>query len=120
MRIGFSSNGRDAIVNGKRVPRAELTARLRQEMNPYKRAFFEAMRRTPWPDAPHMLAAFDAAVAAARAQDPYGPLVMWADNVTQIIRLHPDMAAFAAAFGVTAEQLDALCLLAVRIEAGEA
>ncbi len=97
-----------------------LTMISRAGMNPYRRAFREAMFRTPFPNAPHMLAAFDAAVEAARAQNPYSSLVKWADDVTQIIRLHPDMETFGAAFGLTATDLDALCALAVDIEAGRA
>lgn len=93
---------------------------FRASLNPYRRAFREAMFRTPFPNAPHMLAAFDAAVAAARAQDPYSPLVKWADDVTQIIRLHPDMDAFGAAFGLSTPDLDALCQLAMDIEKGAA
>ena len=97
----------------------------RQAMRPFRRAFMAAMSRSPAPGAlaasfPHMLAAYDAAVAQERLADPYAPLVIWHDNVVQMIRLHPDMGAFAARFGVSDEALDGLFRLALRIEAGEA
>ena len=97
----------------------------RQAMRPFRRAFREAMSRTPAPGDlsktfPHMLAAFDAAVAEERRADPYAPLVKWHDDVTQMVRLHPDMGAFAERFGVSDEALDDLFRLALRIEAGEA
>lgn len=98
---------------------AEVLAAERAGMTPYKRAFFEAMRRTPIGQT-HMLAAFMAEVETARALDPFAPLVMWRDHVTQIVRTHPDMDAFGAAFSMTPEALDDLCRLALAIERGEA
>jgi hypothetical protein len=97
----------------------------RQAMQPFRRAFMAAMAQTPAPGAlsqafPHMLAAYDAQIAAARAKDPYDPLVIWHDNVVQMVRLHPDMGAFAQQFGVSDAALDDLFRLALQIEAGAA
>ena len=97
----------------------------RRAMQPFRRAFMAAMRMTPAPGDlskvfPHMLAAYDAAVAEERRADPYAPLVIWHDNVVQMLRLHPDMGAFAKRFGVSDEALDDLFRLAMQIEAGAA
>jgi hypothetical protein len=97
---------------------AELLAAERAAMNPFYTAFRFAMKQTPAATHPHLLARVTQTVAAARAQDPFSDLVIWADSVTQIVRTHPDMTAFATLFDLTPEALDDLCRLAMQIEAG--
>lgn len=97
---------------------AELLAAERAVMNPFYTAFRFAMKQTPTAGHAHLLARVTQTVAAARAQDPFSELVIWADSVTQIVRTHPDMTAFAALFSLTPEALDDLCRLALQIEAG--
>jgi hypothetical protein len=97
----------------------------RRAMRPFRRGLMAAMAQTPAPGDlskafPHMLAAYDAAGAEERRADAYASLVIWHDNVVQMVRLHPDMGAFAKRFGVSDEALDDLFRLALRIEAGAA
>jgi hypothetical protein len=49
---------------------------------------------------------------------PYAGIVLWADKVTQVVRLHPDMDAFRVQFGASEAELDDLFRLALQIERG--
>lgn len=97
---------------------AEVLAAERAGMVPYYTAFRFAMKQTPAPGFDHLLDKVMQTVAAARAQDPFGDIVIWSDSVTQVVRLHPDMEAFRVLFGLTPEALDDLFRLAMQIEAG--
>ena len=100
-------------------PSAEvLLAAERARMRVFRLAFTLALRALPAP-APYegtMLAVLDAVVAQA---DPYSDLPIWWTNVTEMIRTHPNMDAFAAEFGLDAETVDNLFRLAIALERGE-
>ncbi len=109
----------EAAELAARVPsEAELLAAERAAMNPFYTAFRFAMKQTPATGYAHLLDRVTQTVAAARTADPFSDLVIWADSVTQIVRLHPDMTDFAVLFNLTPEGLDDLCRLAMQIEAG--
>jgi hypothetical protein len=97
---------------------AVVLAAERAGMVPFYTAFRLAMKQTPATGFAHLLDRVTQAVAAARVADPFSDIVIWSDSVTQIVRTHPDMTAFAALFDLTPEALDDLCRLAMQIEAG--
>ena len=96
---------------------AELLEIERAAMNPYLRAFRAAMKIVSATGFLHLLDKVDLSVAAAKNADPYADLVIWAESVQQIVRGHPDMTAFADLFGQSPLQVDALCRIALAIEA---
>lgn len=96
---------------------AAVLAARRARMRAFRRAFRAELQSRPVseipalaaavPGAPHLLAAADAYAASL---DPFtGAGAVWRD-VTEFLRLHPDMALFTAAppngFGVTDAWLD--------------
>jgi hypothetical protein len=96
----------------------EILAAERAQMNPFAAAFWQAMKQVPAPGFDHLLDRVEQTIAAARAVDPYAGVVLWADKVTQVVRLHPDMDAFRVQFGASETELDDLFRLALQIEAG--
>ena len=97
----------------------------RATMTPFIRAFRAAMKLVPAPvPGPlHLLSYVTALVDAARQADPFADMVIWSEDVTQIIRADPDMVAFRdAVYGdLTADpngdlRVDALCRIAMAIE----
>lgn len=96
----------------------QVLAAEREAMNPYYTAFRFAMKQTPATGYAHLLDRVTQTVAAAREQDPYSSLVIWADSVTQIVRTHNDMDNFATLFNLSPAELDDLCRLALQIEVG--
>ena len=96
----------------------EALAAERARMRVFRLAFTLALRSLPAP-APHegtMLQVLNAAVADA---GPDSDLAIWWGNVTEMIRTHPNMDAFAAEFGLDAEAVDNLFRLAIALERGE-
>ncbi|MEM8974625.1 MAG: hypothetical protein AAGD43_21415 [Pseudomonadota bacterium] len=90
----------------------------RTTMVPFIAAFDLAQALVSAPDglSLHLLDQVTTTIAGAREFTPYAPLVIWADRVTQIIRSHPDMATYAATFGLSELQVDALCRIAMEID----
>lgn len=115
--IDWGVDGVPVLIAPATPTAAELLAAERAGMNPFHTAFRFAMKQTPATGYAHLLDRVTQAVAAARAADPFSDLVIWADSVTQIVRLHPDMTYFATLFDLTPEGLDDLCRLAMQIEA---
>jgi hypothetical protein len=97
---------------------AETLAAERAQMKPFRTAFTFAMKATPATGYAHLLDRVTQTVEAARALDPFADIVIWSDRVTQIVRTHSDMDAFAALFDLSPEEVDDLCRLALQIEAG--
>jgi hypothetical protein len=96
----------------------QILAAERAQMNPFAAAFWQAMKQVPATGFAHLLDRVEQTVAAARAVDPYAGIVLWADKVTQVVRLHPDMDAFRVQFGASEAELDDLFRLALQIERG--
>lgn len=90
----------------------------RAAMVPYVRAWRAALKLLPAPGYAHLLDRIEDLIASARALDPYADLVIWADSVTQIERDHPDIEGLGALVGLSPVQIDAICRLALAIEAG--
>ncbi len=118
----------EALVAGANAPNepslpapsaAEALAAERAAMQPFYTAFRFAMKATPAAGFAHLLERVTQTIAAARAQDPFSDIVIWADSVTQVLRTHPDMETFRQTFGLSETQLDDLFRLALQIEAGE-
>jgi hypothetical protein len=76
------------------------------------------MKQVPATGFAHLLDRVEQTVADSRAVDPYAGIVLWADKVTQVVRLHPDMDAFRVQFGASEAELDDLFRLALQIERG--
>lgn len=105
-------------------PPAPSVAEQRAQMRAFRRAFRAELQARPAseipvlaaavPGAPHLLAAADAYAGSLDLYDP--ARAVWQD-VTEFLRLHPDMTLFTAAppagFGVTDEWLDGLFLAAM-------
>jgi hypothetical protein len=89
---------------------------FRATLNPFARAFFEALKFFPAPGYLHMLDRYSQMIAGLRTTEPYNSLVVWNDRIVQIIRLHPDMDAFATIFEVPPEQVDLACQAAMLLE----
>lgn len=87
----------------------------RRGMRAWKRAFRQALRLFPHPQAGNQFAAIKLAIASGQAPD--GMAEAW-DEVAQFQRIHPDTIAFGDALGFAPEQLDALFRVAMQIEAG--
>lgn len=104
-----------AIPTPPALSPAEVLAREREAMQPYARAFFAALALLPMPGFLHMLDAYTQHVASL---PPYDPLRIWDQRVTIILRTHPDMEAFGAAFGLTDTALDQIFRVAIAIENG--
>jgi hypothetical protein len=96
----------------------QILAAERAQMNPFAAAFWQAMRQVPATGFAHLLDRVEQTIADARAVDPYAGIVLWADKVTQVVRLHPDMDAFRVQFGASETELDDLFRLALQIERG--
>lgn len=99
------------------TPEQALAAE-RARMAPFYTAFRFAMRATPAVGYAHLLDRVTQTIIAARAEDEFADIVIWAESVTQVLRMHPDMEGFRVLFGLTATQLDDLFRLAMQIEGG--
>jgi hypothetical protein len=110
------------VIDGALVPRVitppDPLMLERAAMQPLVRAWRAALKLLPATGYLHLLDRVTQLVEGARAVDPYNDLVVWADGVTQIVRLHPDMDDFGALVGQSPEQIDAICRLAMAIEQG--
>lgn len=98
---------------------AEILAPERATMNPFVRAWRAALKSLPAAGYMHMLDQVTQLVESARTADPFADIVVWSDNVTQIIRTHPDMDTFGAIISLSPLQIDAICRVAMAIEDGD-
>lgn len=94
---------------------AELLAQERAGMTVFARAFFEALKLFPSGTDLHMLDTLTKAIALL---DQYDSLRIWREEVTQLIRDHPDMTAFGSQFGLSPLELDVIFRVAMAVEAG--
>ncbi len=93
---------------------------LRKTLNVPKKAFFTALTLfpSPIPGHLHLLDTLAKMMGGLRGVNEYDLRVVWFDTVTVIMRAHPDMAEFAALFGISPAQLDAICQVGLMIDAG--
>lgn len=88
----------------------------RAGMRVFMRAFTDALKLVPAVGYLHLLDKATQIIAAATGADPYNDLKSWRDTVTEVIRMHPDMGALEAAFGVSPLQIDQIFRIAMAIE----
>lgn len=95
----------------------------RQKMRVFKRALNLTLSQMPVSTSPNLSAAFPQATNLLQAVDmyeatlnEYDPLRLARRDITEYIRLHPDVDAFKQVLGVTDAQLDELFRAAISLE----
>lgn len=100
------------------TPEEQLELEM-ETWTPYIRAFVAALKMFPAPGYLHMLDQLMQVIEGKRLQDPYDDLVLWFDKVTIVIRVHPDMEYFRAAFEIPVPLFNLLFITAMALERGD-
>lgn len=90
-------------------------AAKRSTMKVYRLAFTLALKQSPAPEpyTGNMLTVLRETITNL---GPESELAIWWENVTELVRTHPNIDFFASQFGLTAEDVDNLFTLAMSIE----
>src|SRR5690606_27733719 len=111
-----AETGWTAVLIGEGLVTPDRAVReARLGMTAYRRAFREALRLLHGAPGVPLFDIVEAEIAGA----PTSAIALAWPDVTILERMHPDVAAFAAAFGLAAEQVDTIFQVAMAIEAGD-